>query len=59
MVSEQLALRVIKKVGFRVVLESKGDTVVSFKILASARIVCNIVYVQVQGRIYRELCYEN
>jgi hypothetical protein len=30
--------------------------VVSFKLLARARIVCNIVCVQMQGRIYRENC---
>jgi hypothetical protein len=33
--------------------------VVSFKVLACARIVCNIVCVQVQGRIHRELCCKN
>ena len=32
---------------------------VNFKVLASARVVCNIVYVQVQSRIYKELCCEN
>jgi hypothetical protein len=30
--------------------------VVSFKVLASVQIVCNIVYVQVRGQIYKELC---
>jgi hypothetical protein len=33
--------------------------VVSFKLLASARVICNIVYVQVQGQIHRELRHEN
>jgi hypothetical protein len=33
--------------------------VVQILILASARIVCNIVYVQVRDRIHRELCCEN
>jgi hypothetical protein len=33
--------------------------VVIFKILSSARIVCNIVCVQVRGRIHRELHIEN
>jgi hypothetical protein len=32
---------------------------VQILILASARIVCNIVYVQVQDRIHRELCCKN
>jgi hypothetical protein len=34
-------------------------TVVSFKLLTSARIVYNIVYVKVRGRIHRELCCKN
>jgi hypothetical protein len=33
--------------------------VVSFKLLASTRIVCNIVYMQVRGQIHRKLCCEN
>jgi len=33
--------------------------VVQILILVSARIVCNIVYVQVRDRIHRELCCEN
>jgi hypothetical protein len=32
---------------------------VQILILASARIVCNIVYVQVRDRIHRELCCKN
>jgi hypothetical protein len=35
------------------------STIVSFKLLASARVICNIVYVQAQGRIHRELHREN
>jgi hypothetical protein len=37
----------------------KRLTDVQILILASARIVCNIVYVQVRDRIHRELCCEN
>jgi hypothetical protein len=37
----------------------RRDRVVQILILASARIVCNIVYVQVRDRIHRELCCEN
>jgi hypothetical protein len=33
--------------------------VVSFKLLASAQVICNIVCVQVQGQIHRELRHEN
>jgi len=38
-------------------METTND--VQILILASARIVCNIVYVQVRGRIHRELRCEN
>ena len=40
-------------------LEVYVDDVVSFKLLASARVICNIVCVQVRGRIHRELHHEN
>jgi hypothetical protein len=38
---------------------SLDTVVVSFKVLASKRIVCNIVCMQVRGQIYKELCCEN
>lgn len=40
-------------------MENLIDFVVSFKLLVSARIICNIMCVQVRSRIHRELCWEN
>jgi hypothetical protein len=41
------------------VISSLSIIIVSFKLLASARVVCNIVYVQVRGQIHKKLRREN
>jgi hypothetical protein len=41
------------------VISSLSIIIVSFKLLASARVVCNIVYVQVKGQIHKKLRREN
>jgi ABC-type uncharacterized transport system ATPase subunit len=40
-------------------MENLIDFVVSFKLLVSAQIICNIVCVQMRGRIHKKLCWKN
>ena len=44
---------------FRRITSLSVASVVNFKLLVSAQVLCNIVCVQVGGRIHRELYCEN